>query len=455
MVLVAPSADAATTIGQLFAPTASTTATLAQTGVQSGVGYTVPADGVITSWAFLADSDGAKIRLTVVRAVGNGQYTVVGESDQVTAAPGQQQSFATRIPVKAGDYLGTVAAAGKSIAFTGAQGDAVLLTPGDQPAGSTGSYSNVSQIRIDATASVEPDADGDGFGDETQDSCPTDPSLQSRCTSNLSMTVTADKRSVIPGSDVTFGLTVHNSGPSTSNGVQIVAELSPELTLEGTAGGNCSGGSRLTCAVADIPKDGDAVVRVVAKATTIGPASMAAKATSSTTDSDQSDNGGGITVAVVWRSGRCANTFTARAGRDVFRGTSAGDLVNGLTGNDILSGLGGADCLSGGPGNDRITGGDGNDRLSGGDGNDTIGGDAGNDSIDGGAGNDQLAGGSGADTISAGSGNDGVNAADGVRDLVDCGAGRDTVRADRRDRLKRCEKVVWVKIAPPRRHAKR
>jgi len=334
-------------------------------------------------------------------------------------------------------------------------GDAVLLTPGDQLAGSTGSYSNVSQIRIDATASVEPDADGDGFGDETQDSCPTDPSLQSRCTSNLSMTVTADKRSVIPGSDVTFGLTVHNSGPSTSNGVQIVAELSPELRLEGTAGGNCSGGSRLTCAVADIPKDGDAVVRVVAKATTIGPASMAAKATSSTTDSDQSDNGGGITVAVVWRSGRCANTFTARAGRDVFRGTSAGDLVNGLTGNDILSGLGGADCLSGGPGNDRITGGDGNDRLSGGDGNDTIGGDAGNDSIDGGAGNDQLAGGSGADTISAGSGNDGVNAADGVRDLVDCGAGRDTVRADRRDRLKRCEKVVWVKIAPPRRHAKR
>jgi activator of Hsp90 ATPase-like protein len=38
-------------------------------------------------------------------------------------------------------------------------------------------------------------------------------------------------------------------------------------------------------------------------------------------------------------------------------------------------------------------------------------------------------------------GSDRINVADGRRDVVRCGRGRDRVRADRRDRLIRCERV--------------
>jgi uncharacterized repeat protein (TIGR01451 family) len=425
----APAADAAVTIGQVFTPTAQTTATLAQTTASNNVSYVVPSDGVITSWSFLADSDGATLKLKVLRRNDDGTYLTVGESALEKAPAGQQQSFTTRIPVKAGDYLGSSATTGKTVAYTGAQTDNVVLAPGDQPVGSTGSYSAVQGIRIDATASLEPDADGDGFGDESQDVCTTDPSLPTACTANLSMRVTADKRTAVPGEEITFGLLIHNSGPSRSSGVQVLAELSPELKLAGTDGGVCTGGQLLTCTVCDIPKDGDLVVRVVAKADSVGPTTIAARTLGSTADPDQADNSGGSTVAVVWRPGRCANVFAATPARDVRRGTRSGDRINGLEGNDVISGLSGADCLDGGGGNDRISGGDGNDVL------------------DGGGGNDDLTGGSGADTIRGGSGNDSVNAADGTTDTVDCGSGTgDKVRADRRDRLRHCEHISRVRV---------
>jgi hypothetical protein len=45
------------------------------------------------------------------------------------------------------------------------------------------------------------------------------------------------------------------------------------------------------------------------------------------------------------------------------------------------------------------------------------------------------------DIILAGAGNDSVHANDGHTDRVDCGPGRDTVWADRSDRLTGCEIV--------------
>jgi hypothetical protein len=45
------------------------------------------------------------------------------------------------------------------------------------------------------------------------------------------------------------------------------------------------------------------------------------------------------------------------------------------------------------------------------------------------------------DVILAGGGNDSVHVDDGHTDRVDCGPGRDTVWADRTDRLVHCETV--------------
>jgi Ca2+-binding RTX toxin-like protein len=121
------------------------------------------------------------------------------------------------------------------------------------------------------------------------------------------------------------------------------------------------------------------------------------------------------------------------AGPDcVFAGTGR-DRVTGGTGNDALFGNGGTDALFGGPGTDVLRGDGGGDRLSGG---------SGQDELDGGPGPDLLVGGSGEDEVSGGPGNDRLDTRDGSFDVVDCGRGRDTAVADRRDEVDGCERVI-------------
>jgi Ca2+-binding RTX toxin-like protein len=52
-----------------------------------------------------------------------------------------------------------------------------------------------------------------------------------------------------------------------------------------------------------------------------------------------------------------------------------------------------------------------------------------------------IFGGSGADYLDGGPGSDTIDAADGERDVVDCGAGRDRVVADPFDVVRHCEVV--------------
>jgi hypothetical protein len=164
-----------------------------------------------------------------------------------------------------------------------------------------------------------------------------------------------------------------------------------------------------------------------------------------------------------------AHYSAARSGSDQLCGASNDDLFLGASGNDSLSGATGRDTLEGGAGNDTMNGGSGNDTLKGGAGNDTTGNVkgsicsnnslAGNDRVDGGAGsdkldggpgadvviggtgNDNLVGGPGKDTLSGGTGSDTLAAVDGARDVIDCGAGKDTAIVDAVDVVKGCEKV--------------
>ena len=101
-----------------------------------------------------------------------------------------------------------------------------------------------------------------------------------------------------------------------------------------------------------------------------------------------------------------------------------------------------------GPGvndNDRLTGGKGDDVLFGGPGSDRLVGGSGADYLSGGSGHDRLVGGPGRNRIEAGGGSDSINSANGVREMVDCGFGRDRVTADRRDILSGCERVRLVR----------
>jgi Ca2+-binding RTX toxin-like protein len=126
-------------------------------------------------------------------------------------------------------------------------------------------------------------------------------------------------------------------------------------------------------------------------------------------------------------------------------------LASGGPGDDRITTGAGADHVSPGPGDDVVsTGGgsdqvsssSGEDRLAGGAGADVLAGGAGRDVVTGGAGADRIGGGSAADVLRGGAGRDVLVSRDRVRDSVDCGSGStDRAVADRRDRVRRCERV--------------
>jgi RTX calcium-binding nonapeptide repeat (4 copies)/WD40-like Beta Propeller Repeat len=91
---------------------------------------------------------------------------------------------------------------------------------------------------------------------------------------------------------------------------------------------------------------------------------------------------------------------------------------------------------------DRLTGSPRPDTIHGGGGNDRIDGAAGDDKLYGDAGSDTIIGGAGRDAIFGGTGNDTIRADDGELDNIDCGPGKDTVVADKLDKVKGREKVA-------------
>jgi Ca2+-binding RTX toxin-like protein len=123
-------------------------------------------------------------------------------------------------------------------------------------------------------------------------------------------------------------------------------------------------------------------------------------------------------------------------------GTEGDDNEQGTSGDDVISGRGGDDEIEGDQGDDDLCGDQGDDHMKGGSGNDVMNGGAGNDDIEGQGGNDLLIGGKGHDVLGGGPGRDRIRARDGVRDRINCGAGDDTVRADRSDVVaSNCEHV--------------
>ena len=124
--------------------------------------------------------------------------------------------------------------------------------------------------------------------------------------------------------------------------------------------------------------------------------------------------------------------------------------VYGDVGNDLIRGTRGSDFLVGQDGNDRVLGNGGNDLLDGGKGDDLV------------QGQGRLLGTDGTDTfrlyvtkakpgrvrsqVYGWAGNDRIYARNGVRDLIDCGSGRDLVASadrSRGDTIRRdCERRV-------------
>jgi hypothetical protein len=171
--------------------------------------YVVPAGGgVITSWSHdrgpaLAT---AQVRLKIFRKTGSNTYLTVGQSDFETLTAAGVNIFATQVEVEGGDILGfRLTAADTSCRRSGSTGDlAVASGPAqpDPPIGSSVSFGSVGAFLLNLAATVEPDCDGDGLGDETQD--PALP-LGAACgKGNRALTLDANKNKVKKRKKVTL-----------------------------------------------------------------------------------------------------------------------------------------------------------------------------------------------------------------------------------------------------------
>ena len=150
-------------------------------------GVAVPTAGIVTSWRIRRGADGFPVQaaLRVIRGA-----TAAGTSAEVTlpAAAGTY-AFATRLAVGPGDRFGVDLrnvpfASGVTVARSPAPSADVLSEwmPPLLDGASTSPYKeNTPGVQLLINADVEQDADRDGFGDETQDACPTIPTTQQDC----------------------------------------------------------------------------------------------------------------------------------------------------------------------------------------------------------------------------------------------------------------------------------
>jgi hypothetical protein len=187
LALAAPaSARAAVTIGSNLsgAPVANCTGTC--TGVSLGIpaaslapgGLVAPIDGVVVRWRALSGSMGNGARLRILRpAPGGTSYLGAGTSERVVlSTPGVASEFPVRLPIRAGDAVGLDIESSALVwaTTTGATG----LTWPALADGTTALGTARPGWELLLQAVVEPDADHDGFGDETQDGCPADATRQ-------------------------------------------------------------------------------------------------------------------------------------------------------------------------------------------------------------------------------------------------------------------------------------
>jgi hypothetical protein len=196
MLVAPPSAQAAVTIGSDLSPNAGnqnpcapvagmpcTIANLQLPGEQ----VTAPFDGVVVRWRVEAVSGdtGTPVRLRVVRDAGGSAFTAVGTSATRTIPMTGLEtfSFATRLPIAAGEQVALDVEPPSTellLVATAATVDG-LLGRWQPELGSVPQPPTSSMGEATFNADVEPDTDGDGFGDESQDDCPGEAGSSNGC----------------------------------------------------------------------------------------------------------------------------------------------------------------------------------------------------------------------------------------------------------------------------------
>jgi hypothetical protein len=142
-----------------------------------GPSYIAPVNGVITSFTHQANGAAGQVRALVLADVpSSGNKLIAAKSAKMTVVVNTVNTFGTQLPIKAGQHLALWYSTNLMACLTvGITGDSSAASaPFDADVNTvfapTGVF--VGSYRPNIAAAFEPDADGDGFGDFTQDACP-------------------------------------------------------------------------------------------------------------------------------------------------------------------------------------------------------------------------------------------------------------------------------------------
>src|SRR5829696_6232732 len=133
----------------------------------------VPSDGVIVAWRVRAGSvpPGGTAALRIIRPAGGGTFTGAGRSAVVSPVI-DLNAYTTRLRVRAGDIIGMESDSQHLFLDNTAAGyTATYFSAGLDEGGTIAASGTQGATRLLVSAVLEADADGDGFGDETQDEC--------------------------------------------------------------------------------------------------------------------------------------------------------------------------------------------------------------------------------------------------------------------------------------------
>ncbi len=152
-------------------------------------------------------------------------------------------SYDSRLPIKAGERIGldsyttTNDEDGGGLPVTYSGPSAGIFDEYSSATGNDPPNQSISDHELLLQAEIEPDVDHDGFGDETQDLCPTDAGTQNPCANRTSPRATvsyANVQDLIKQRTVKVRLTSNESGTGFANGKLKVAGSHRVFTLIST-----------------------------------------------------------------------------------------------------------------------------------------------------------------------------------------------------------------------------
>jgi hypothetical protein len=207
----------------------------------AGGGATAPVDGVVVRWRIRSAANSRpsgmvgswEARFRLARgdhAVGASAAVLVADIDDV-------QTFNTRLPIQEGDALGLDTPGGEGKFLITGEPNAILdlYNPPLGADETRGPPDGSPGYVLDVNADIEPDADGDGFGDETQDLCPTDVTRHIACPAPQT-TITKHPKAKSRQKHVTFEFSSDQPGATfecSLDGEGLAACLSPRVIKVG------------------------------------------------------------------------------------------------------------------------------------------------------------------------------------------------------------------------------